>query len=130
MFNWICFVVGQVQWEQGNVIIIENGFYMVYINLVNLFDKLLFWCIWVEKIIYNQQEKVICFENVVFEVYGKLIVYLLYFLMFDFMVKWKFGFLILNWVINNKLGYGVMVFYYWVFSFYYDFMIIVILLMK
>lgn len=120
MPNRTRFIAGQAQREHGNVTTIENGLYTVYTNPANPPDKPPLWRVRAEKIIHNQQEKVIRFENAAFEVYGKPIAYLPYLSMPDPTVKRKSGFLIPNLVINNKLGYGVTVPYYWALSPYYD----------
>ncbi|MEP5624787.1 MAG: LPS assembly protein LptD, partial [Hyphomicrobiales bacterium] len=120
MPNRTRFIADQAQREGDNVTTIENGYYSVYTSPANPPDRPPLWRIRSEKIIHNQQEKVIRLENAAFEVYGKPIAYLPYMSMADPTVKRKSGFLIPNWIINDKLGFGVNVPYYWALSPHYD----------
>ncbi|MBN9670009.1 LPS-assembly protein LptD [Labrenzia aggregata] len=106
--------------EGGNVTTIENGVYTVYTKPTTPPNKPPLWRVRAEKIIHNQQEKVIRFENAAFEVYGKPIAYLPYLSMPDPSVTRKSGFLMPEGIVNDKLGYGVTVPYYWALSPYYD----------
>jgi LPS-assembly protein len=106
--------------ENSDVTTIENGVYTVYTKPTNPPDKPPLWRVRAEKIIHNQQEKIIRFENAAFEVYGQPIAWLPYLSMPDPSVTRKSGFLMPSGIINDKLGYGVTVPYYWALSPYYD----------
>ncbi|MCX2723158.1 LPS-assembly protein LptD [Roseibium salinum] len=114
------FLAAQARREGDNVTTIENGIYTVYTKPTNPPDKPPLWRVRAEKIIHNQQEKIIRFENAAFEVYGRPIAYLPYLSMPDPSVKRKSGFLMPSGVISDKLGYGVTVPYYWALNPYYD----------
>lgn len=114
------FLAEQAQRENGNVTTITNGVYTVYTKPTNPPDKPPLWRVRAEKIIHNQQEKIIRFENAAFEVYGKPIAWLPYMSMPDPTIKRKSGFLMPSGIINDKLGIGVTVPYYWALNPYYD----------
>ncbi|MEP1930907.1 MAG: LPS-assembly protein LptD [Roseibium sp.] len=120
MPNRTRFVADEAQREDNNITTIENGYYSVYTSPANPPNKPPLWRIRSEKIIHNQQEKVIRLENAAFEVYGKPIAYLPFMSIPDPTVKRKSGFLIPNWLITEKLGFGVNVPYYWALSPHYD----------
>jgi LPS-assembly protein len=114
------FLAEQARREGNNVTIIDNGVYTVYTKPTNPPNKPPLWRVRAEKIIHNQQEKVIRFENAAFEVYGQPIAYLPFLSMPDPSIKRKSGFLMPSGIVNDKLGYGVSVPYYWALSPYYD----------
>ncbi|TYC63654.1 LPS-assembly protein LptD [Rhodobacterales bacterium] len=114
------FIAEKAERENSNVTTITNGVYTVYTRATNPPTKPPLWRVRAEKIIHNQQEKVIRFENAAFEVYGKPIAWLPYLSMPDPTVTRKSGFLMPNGIVNDKLGYGVTVPYYWALSPYYD----------
>lgn len=114
------FIAEQARREGSNVTTIDNGLYTVYTKPTNPPNKPPLWRVRAEKIIHNQQEKVIRFENAAFEVYGQPIAYLPYLSMPDPTVKRKSGFLMPEGVINDKLGYGVTIPYYWALAPNYD----------
>ncbi|MEO9530781.1 MAG: LPS assembly protein LptD, partial [Roseibium sp.] len=114
------FLAEQARREGNNVTSIENGVYTVYTKPTTPPDKPPLWRVRAEKIIHNQQEKIIRFENAAFEVYGQPIAFLPYLSMPDPSVKRKSGFLMPSGIVNDKLGYGVTVPYYWALSPYYD----------
>ena len=114
------FLAEQATRESDNVTTIENGVYTVYTKPTNPPNKPPLWRVRAEKIIHNQQEKIIRFENAAFEVYGRPIAWLPYLSMPDPSVTRKSGFLMPSGIINDKLGYGVTVPYYWALSPHYD----------
>lgn len=114
------FLAEKARREGDNVTTIENGVYTVYTKPTNPPDKPPLWRVRAEKIIHKQQEKIIRFENAAFEVYGKPIAYLPYLSMPDPTIKRKSGFLIPSGIVNDKLGYGVTVPYYWALNPHYD----------
>jgi len=114
------FLAEQARREGDNITTIENGVYTVYTKPTNPPDKPPLWRVRAEKIIHNQQEKIIRFEDAAFEVYGQPIAWLPYLSMPDPTVKRKSGLLMPNGIVNDKLGYGVTVPYYWALSPYYD----------
>ncbi len=115
------FIAEQATRESDNVTTIDNGVYTVYTKPTNPPDKPPLWRVRAEKIIHNQQEKIIRFENAAFEVYGQPIAWLPFLSMPDPSVKRKSGFLMSSGIVNDKLGYGVTVPYYWALSPYHDF---------
>jgi LPS-assembly protein len=114
------FIAEQARREGDNVTTIDNGIYTVYTKPTNPPNKPPLWRVRAEKIIHNQQEKIIRFENAAFEVYGQPIAYLPYLSMPDPSIKRKSGFLMPNGIVNDKLGYGITVPYYWALNPYYD----------
>lgn len=120
MPNRTRFVAEQAERENGTVTTIENGLYTVYTSPANPPEKPPLWRVRAQKIIHNEEEQIIRFEQAAFEIYGRPIAYLPFLSMPDPSVRRKSGFLIPNWVINNKLGYGVTVPYYWALSPYHD----------
>ncbi len=114
------FLAEQARREGNNITTIDNGVYTVYTKPTNPPDKPPLWRVRAEKIIHNQQEKIIRFENAAFEVYGQPIAYLPYLSMPDPSVTRKSGFLMPSGIVSDKLGYGVSVPYYWALSPYYD----------
>ncbi len=114
------FLAEQARREGNNVTTIENGIYTVYTKPTNPPDKPPLWRVRAEKIIHNQQEKVIRFENAAFEVYGKPIAWLPFLSMPDPSIKRKSGLLMPSGIVSDKLGYGVTLPYYWALSPYYD----------
>ncbi|WP_434052327.1 MAG: LPS-assembly protein LptD [Roseibium sp.] len=114
------FLAEKARREGNDVTTIENGVYTVYTKPTNPPDKPPLWRVRAEKIIHKQQEKIIRFENAAFEVYGKPIAWLPYLSMPDPTIKRKSGFLIPSGVVNDKLGYGVTIPYYWALNPHYD----------
>ncbi|MES0879260.1 LPS-assembly protein LptD [Roseibium sp. SCP14] len=114
------FLAEEARREGNNVTSIENGIYTVYTKPTIPPNRPPLWRVRAEKIIHNQQEKIIRFENASFEVYGKPIAYLPYLSMPDPTIKRKSGFLIPSGLVNDKLGYGVTVPYYWALNPHYD----------
>ncbi|WP_208977714.1 LPS-assembly protein LptD [Labrenzia sp. 011] len=114
------FLAEQARREGDNITTIENGVYTVYTKPTTPPDKPPLWRVRAEKIIHNQQEKIIRFENAAFEVYGQPIAYMPYLSMPDPTIKRKSGFLMPSGIVSDKLGYGVTVPYYWALDPYYD----------
>lgn len=105
---------------QGNTTTIENGLYTVYTRETPHPEKPPLWRIRAAKIIHDQQEQMIYYEDASFEFFGQPIAYLPYLSMPDPTVKRKSGFLIPSGVFNDKLGYGVTLPYYWALDPHYD----------
>ncbi|MBD8892707.1 LPS-assembly protein LptD [Labrenzia suaedae] len=114
------FLAERANRTDGNVTTFENGIYTVYTRPTNPPDKPPLWRIRAAKIIHNQQEKTIEYEDASFEFFGASVAYLPYFSMPDPTVKRKSGFLIPGGVTSNKLGVGVTIPYYWALSPNYD----------
>ncbi|WP_428671503.1 LPS-assembly protein LptD [Roseibium sp.] len=114
------FLAEKARREGDNVTTIENGVYTVYTKPTNPPNKPPLWRVRAEKIVHNQQEKIIRFENAAFEVYGKPIAWLPFLSMPDPSIKRKSGFLMPYGLVSDKLGYGVTVPYYWALSPHYD----------
>ncbi len=116
MPNRTRFIAEQARRKDGNVTTIENGVYTVYTNPSRPAGKAPLWRIRSKTIVHDKQEKVIRFEHASLELFGKPIIYAPYLSMPDPTVKRHSGFLIPNWVIADKLGFGVNVPYYWALS--------------
>ena len=114
------FIAEQATREGGNVSTFENGIYTVYTKPTNPPDKPPLWRIRAAKIIHNQTERTIKYENAALEFFGTPIAYTPYLTMPDPTVKRKSGFLIPLGVASETLGNGVIVPYYWALSPHYD----------
>ncbi|WP_417684079.1 LPS-assembly protein LptD [Roseibium sp.] len=114
------FIAQKASRSEGNVTTFENGIYTVYTRPTSAPNKPPLWRIRAAKIVHNQQERVIYYENASFELFGKPIAYVPYFSMPDPTIKRKSGFLMPTAVISDRLGVGVAVPYYWALSPHYD----------
>ena len=114
------FIAEKASRTEGNVSTFENGIYTVYTSDKNPPNKPPLWRIRAAKIIHDQKEKVIYYEDAAFEFFGTPIAYVPYFSMPDPSVKRKSGFLIPGWVIADRLGVGATIPYYWALSPHYD----------
>ncbi len=104
----------------GNVTEFENGLYTVYTRPTNPPGKPPLWRVRAAKIIHDQQEKVVYFERASLEFFGTPIAYVPFLSMPDPTVKRKSGFLMPSGVVNDKLGIGVSIPYYWALDPHYD----------
>lgn len=114
------FVAESATRSDGNVTTFENGLYTVYTRPTTPPDKPPLWRIRAAKIIHDQQERVIYYEDASLEFFGSPVAYLPYLSMPDPTVKRKSGFLMPGGVVSDRLGVGVTVPYYWALNPYYD----------
>ena len=114
------FIAEKATRSDGNVTTFDNALYTVYTRPTNPPNKPPLWRIRAAKIIHDQKEKVIYYENASLEFFGAPVAYLPYMSMPDPTVKRKSGFLIPTGVVNDRLGYGAAVPYYWALNPHYD----------
>jgi len=114
------FIAEKATRSEGNVTTFENGVYTVYTRPTTPPDKPPLWRIRAAKIIHDQKERVIYYENASLEFFGAPVAYLPYMSMPDPTVKRKSGFLIPTGVANDRLGFGASVPYYWALDPHYD----------
>ncbi|MTH95759.1 LPS-assembly protein LptD [Roseibium sp. RKSG952] len=114
------FIAEEATRKDGNVTTFTNGMYTVYTEPTTPPNKPPLWSISSAKIIHNQQERTIYFEDAALEFFGKPIAHVPYFKLPDPTVKRKSGFLTPTGVSSTNLGVGVNVPYYWALDPYYD----------
>ncbi|MBS8259161.1 LPS-assembly protein LptD [Roseibium polysiphoniae] len=114
------FLAEQASRTDGNVTTFENGVYTVYTKPTNPPDKPPLWRIRAAKIIHDEKERTIYYEDASLEFFGTPIAYAPFFSMPDPTVKRKSGFLMPGGIVSDSLGYGVTVPYYWALSPNYD----------
>lgn len=107
------FIAARAERRQGNVTVFENGVYNACQTCVNEPDNPPFWQIRAAKIIHNQQERVIYYEDARFEFLGTSIAYVPYFSHPDPTVARKSGFLAPGFLASSQLGLGVQTPYFW-----------------
>ncbi len=79
------------------------------------------WCISSQRVIHDQQQATITYQDAQFEVLGVPILYLPYFQHADPSVKRRSGFLLPSYQTSGDLGFGVEVPYYFALAPNYDF---------
>jgi LPS-assembly protein len=114
------FIADRATRSAGNVTTFENGLYTVYTNPNRPANKPPLWRLRAQKIIHNQQEQVVHFEDASLEFFGQPIAYMPYLSMPDPSVKRKTGFLMPSGVYSQRTGVGVALPYYWALDPSYD----------
>jgi LPS-assembly protein len=104
----------------GDVTIFQNGVYTACAACKDNPRKPPLWQVKAARIIHNQTEKMLYFENASLEFFGQPIAYLPYFSTPDPTVKRKSGFLTPNYMSNTLTGVGAEVPYYFALSPDYD----------
>jgi LPS-assembly protein len=104
----------------GNVTIFQNGVYTACAACKDNPKKPPLWQVKGARIIHNQTEKMLYFEDARLEFFGQPIAYLPFFSTPDPTVKRKSGFLIPNYMSNDRYGVGVEVPYYFALAPDYD----------
>ncbi len=104
----------------GNYTVFENGVYTACAPCKDDPKKPPLWQVKGARIIHDQNEKMLYFENAQLEFFGVPIAYLPYFSTPDPTVKRKSGFLVPSVTTVSTYGYGVEVPYYWAISPDYD----------
>jgi LPS-assembly protein len=97
----------------GNYTVFENGVYTACAPCKNDPKKPPLWQVKGARIIHNQEEKMLYFENAQLEFFGVPMAYLPYFSTPDPTVKRKSGFLIPAPSNSTAYGYGIETPYYW-----------------
>lgn len=97
----------------GNTTVFEKGVYSACQTCVNEPEKPPFWQIKAVKIIHDQQEKIVIYEDAKLEMMGVPIAYVPYFKHPDPSEKRKTGFLLPRLINSNTLGLGAAVPFYW-----------------
>lgn len=112
------FIAESAQREGGNVTTFNNGLYTVYTR--QPVEKPPLWRLRAQKIVHNQQEQSVRFEDTKLEFFGTPVAYIPYLSMPDPSVKRKSGFLTPSGFISTNLGYGASIPYYWALDPHYD----------
>jgi len=97
----------------GRKTVFEKGVYSACQTCVNEPDKPPFWQIKAVRIIHDQQEKIVTYEDAKLEMMGVPIAYVPFFEHPDPSEKRKSGFLLPRIIDSNTLGVGAQVPYYW-----------------
>jgi LPS-assembly protein len=106
--------------SSGNYTVFENGVYTACAPCKDDPNKPPLWQVKGMRIIHDQIDKMLYFENAQLEFFGVPMAYLPYFSAPDPTVKRKSGFLTPNYSTNSTYGYAVEVPYYWAIAPNYD----------
>ncbi|MGE7369937.1 LPS-assembly protein LptD [Neorhizobium sp. NPDC001467] len=100
----------------GDLMVLHNGVYTACLPCVAKPGKAPLWQVKAQRVIQNGQKKTIRLENARFELFGMPIGYLPFIEVPDHTVERKSGFLFPRMSMDDKLGFGLTVPYYHVFS--------------
>ncbi|MGE3148671.1 MAG: LPS-assembly protein LptD [Pseudorhodoplanes sp.] len=114
------FAAARAERSGGNFTVFQSGVYTACEPCKDDPKKPPLWQIKAARIIHDQGEKMIYFENAQLEFFGKPVAYFPYFSAPDPTVKRKSGFLIPMISSNSKYGVAVEVPYYWALAPDYD----------
>ncbi|CAL79424.1 putative Organic solvent tolerance protein (OstA) [Bradyrhizobium sp. ORS 278] len=106
--------------SKGNTTVFENGVYTACAPCRDDPKKPPLWQVKGARIIHDQTEKMLYFENAQLEMFGVPLAYIPYFSTPDPTVKRKSGFLMPGFSQNNAYGIGVDIPYYWAIDGSYD----------
>jgi LPS-assembly protein len=106
--------------SDGNYTVFENGVYTACAPCRDDPKKPPLWQVKGARIIHDQTDKMLYFENVQLEFFGVPMAYLPYFSTPDPTVKRKTGFLMPSITSNTTFGYGVETPFYWAIAPDYD----------
>jgi LPS-assembly protein len=106
--------------SNGNYTVFENGVYTACAPCKDDPKKPPLWQVKGARIIHDQQDKMLYFENAQLEFFGVPMAYMPYFSTPDPTVKRKSGFLMPGFSENSTYGYAVDVPYYWAIAPDYD----------
>lgn len=101
--------------------ILHNGVYTACLPCAKNPEKPPLWQVKAEKVIQNGETHTIRLENARFEIFGLPIAYLPFIEVPDYTVKRKSGFLFPTMKLNENVGFGITVPYYYVISGSMDF---------
>jgi LPS-assembly protein len=105
---------------EGETTIFERGTYTACEPCKNNPERPPLWQVRAARIIHNNSERTIYYENATLEIGGIPVAYLPYFWTPDPTVKRKTGFLTPRYVISNSLGYGGSIPFFWALAPNYD----------
>jgi len=97
----------------GNVTVFEKGVYSACQTCVNEPEKPPFWQIKAAKIVHDQQEKTVYYEDAKLEMLGTPIAWVPFFMHPDPSERRKTGFLLPRVINSGSLGLGIQVPFYW-----------------
>ncbi len=106
--------------SNGDVTIFQNGVYTACAACKDNPKKPPLWQVKAARIIHNQTEKMLYFEDARLEFFGLPIAYMPYFSTPDPTVKRKTGFLTPDFMSNSRYGVGVETPFYWALAPDYD----------
>ena len=106
--------------SSGNYTVFENGVYTACAPCKDDPKKPPLWQVKGARIIHDQNEKMLYFENAQLEFFGVPMAYMPYFSTPDPTVKRKTGFLMPGFSENSTYGYGVEIPFYWAIAPDYD----------
>jgi LPS-assembly protein len=106
---------------KGNYTVLHNGVYTACKPCIDDPRKPPLWQVKAARIIHDQKEQMIYFENASLEFFGQPIIWLPYFSAPDPTVKRKSGLLMPSASSSSKYGLGLEVPYYWALAPDYDF---------
>ena len=106
--------------SSGNYTVFENGVYTACAPCKDDPKKPPLWQVKGARIIHDQNEKMLYFENAQLEFFGVPLAYMPYFSTPDPTVKRKTGFLMPGFSTNSTYGFGVEVPFYWAIAPDYD----------
>jgi LPS-assembly protein len=105
---------------EGETTIFERGTYTACEPCKDNPERPPLWQVRAARIIHNNSERTIYYENATLEIAGIPVAYLPYFWTPDPTVKRKTGFLSPRYIVSNSLGYGVSVPFFWAIAPNYD----------
>lgn len=97
----------------GNLTVLQSGAYTACEPCKEHPERPPLWQVKAARIIHNERERVIHYENASLEFFGVPVAYMPYFWHPDPTVKRQTGFLTPTWFANDRTGVGVAVPYYW-----------------
>lgn len=107
------FTARSAERKDGNVTVFEEGAYSACQACVTRPDKPPFWQIRAAKIIHNQTEQMVYYEDARLEFSGVPIAYVPFFTHPDPTVRRKTGFLVPGFLASTQLGAGAQVPFFW-----------------
>ncbi|WP_441998156.1 LPS-assembly protein LptD [Microvirga sp. 2TAF3] len=106
--------------SEGETTVFERGTYTACEPCKEHPEKPPLWQVKAAKIIHNNSEQTIYYEDATLEIYGIPVAYLPYFWTPDPTVKRKTGFLSPRYIYSNSLGYGASIPFFWAIAPNYD----------
>jgi LPS-assembly protein len=109
-------VAARADRSEGNFTVLQSGAYTACEPCKENPQKPPFWQVKAARIIHNERERVIHYENATVEFFGVPVAYMPYFWHPDPTVKRQTGYLTPTWFSNSRTGTGVLIPYYWVLA--------------
>ncbi len=110
------FAAARADRTEGNVTVFQSGIYTACEACKDDPSKPPLWQVKAQRIIHNENERVIYYENAVFELLGQPVLSIPFFSHPDPTVKRQSGFLVPHLFSSNRLGVGAEFPYYWEIS--------------